>query len=139
MTVTTFGVEVFEHDGTPGASFPSPRTSGSLTVLAEPGSAQRVAWLRPTADGLADELTIVDATSTTTPLVLGPLGAVSIAAAAQSLSDRAGVVVAHPMAPGVAERIDALKAAIPADELDGLLREASSLSPADVLALVFEE
>lgn len=68
-----------------------------------------------------------------------PERAVSIAAAAQSLSERTGVVVAHPMAPGVADRIQALKASIPAEELDGLLREASSLTPSDVLALVFEE
>jgi len=68
-----------------------------------------------------------------------PGRAVSIAGAAQALSERAGVVVAHPMVPDVAERIQALKASIPADELDGLLREARSLSPADVLALVFDE
>jgi len=38
-----------------------------------------------------------------------PIGrAVAIAAAAQALSERAGIVVAHPMDPEVASRIDAL-------------------------------
>src|SRR5262245_41152765 len=43
--------------------------------------------------------------------------AVEIAAVAEALSKRAGVVIAHPMAPELAERIDALKASIPRGEL----------------------
>ena len=62
--------------------------------------------------------------------------AVAIAAAAHALSERAGVVVDHPMDPGVVARIDALKASIPKGTLDGLVANASTLSPAAVLAIV---
>ena len=64
--------------------------------------------------------------------------AVAIAAAAHALSERAGVVVAHPMDPGLASRIEALKASIPKLTLDGLVANASTLSPAAVLAMVAE-
>ena len=36
--------------------------------------------------------------------------AVAISAAAQALSERAGIVIEHPMDPGVVERIEALEA-----------------------------
>jgi len=62
--------------------------------------------------------------------------AVAIAAAAHALSERAGVVIAHPMDPGLAGRIEALKASIPKGTLDGLVERASTLSPAAVLAMV---
>jgi hypothetical protein len=62
--------------------------------------------------------------------------AVAIAAAAHSYSQRAGVVVDHPMDPGVADRIQALKASIPAQALDGLVEQGRTLSPSAVLALV---
>ena len=62
--------------------------------------------------------------------------AVAIAAAAHALSERAGVVIAHPMDPGVVNRIDALKASIPKGRLDGLVANASVLSPAAVLAMI---
>ena len=62
--------------------------------------------------------------------------AVVIAAASQALSDRAGVVVDHPMDPGVEERIEALKASIPKAKLDGLVANAGALSPAAVLAMI---
>jgi tetratricopeptide (TPR) repeat protein len=64
--------------------------------------------------------------------------AVAIAAAAHALSERAGVVIAHPMDPGVVGRIEALKASIPKGALDGLVTNASALSPASVLAMVSE-
>src|SRR4029077_3476794 len=48
-----------------------------------------------------------------------PERAVAIAAAARSLSERAGVVIVHPMDPGLASRIEALKASIPKATLDG--------------------
>jgi tetratricopeptide (TPR) repeat protein len=64
--------------------------------------------------------------------------AVAIAAAAQALSERAGVVVEHPMDPGVVERIEALKASIPRARLEGLVAQASTLSPAAVLAMIAE-
>ena len=62
--------------------------------------------------------------------------AVAIAAAAQALSERAGVVIAHPMDPGVVDRIDALKASIPKGRLDGLVANANALSAAEVLAMI---
>lgn len=62
--------------------------------------------------------------------------AVTIAAAAQALSTRAGVMVEHPMAPGVAERIDALRASIPREQLQALLDSGTALSPAAVLTMV---
>ena len=65
--------------------------------------------------------------------------AVAIAAAAHALTERAGVVIAHPMDPGVVSRIDALKASIPKGKLDGLVANASVLSPAAVLAMVSAE
>ena len=65
-----------------------------------------------------------------------PDRAVAIAAAAEALSKRAGVVVEYPMDPGVVGRIEALKASIPTGTLDGLLANASTLTPAAVLAMV---
>jgi predicted ATPase/tRNA A-37 threonylcarbamoyl transferase component Bud32 len=62
--------------------------------------------------------------------------AVRIAAAAHVMSERAGVVVEHPMAPGLSEQIDALKASISRDELDSLVASGRALSPAAVLAMV---
>ena len=64
--------------------------------------------------------------------------AVTIAAAAHALSERAGVVVEHPMDPGVVSRIEKLKASIPKETLVGLEKSASTLSPAAVLAMVAE-
>ena len=64
--------------------------------------------------------------------------AVAIAAAAAALSARAGVVVEHPMDPGVVGRIEALKSSIPKAALDGLVASASTLTPAAVLAMVGE-
>jgi tetratricopeptide (TPR) repeat protein len=62
--------------------------------------------------------------------------AVQIAAAADALSSRAGIMLEHPMAPGVAERIEALKASIPRSTLDGIVALASASTPAAVLAMV---
>jgi non-specific serine/threonine protein kinase len=65
-----------------------------------------------------------------------PERAVAIAAAAHALSERAGIVIAHPMDPGLASRIEALKASIPKGTLDGLVANAGTLSPAAVLAMI---
>jgi len=67
-----------------------------------------------------------------------PGRAVTIAAAADALSKRAGVVVDHPMDPGLTERIEALKATIPKGELDGLVESATELTPAAILAMIAE-
>lgn len=64
--------------------------------------------------------------------------AVAIAAAAEALSRRAGVVIAHQMDPGLAERIATLKASIPKGDLDGLVEKASTMTPQAVLAMVAE-
>jgi len=61
--------------------------------------------------------------------------AVTIAAAAKVLSEKAGVVISHPLATGVAERIEAIKATIPSGQLDVLLSSGSALTPAAVLAM----
>lgn len=45
-------------------------------------------------------------------------------------------VVDHPMDPTVVSRIEALKASIPEKTLDGLVANASALSPAAVLAMI---
>jgi predicted ATPase len=65
--------------------------------------------------------------------------AVEIAAAAEALSTRAGVVIDHPMDPGLAERIEALKSSIPKGTLDGLVAKASTLSPAAILGMVADQ
>jgi hypothetical protein len=65
-----------------------------------------------------------------------PERAVEFAGAAHALSERAGIVIAHPMDPGVTSRIEALKASIPKARLDGLVANAGGLSPAAVLAMV---
>ncbi|MCL4822502.1 MAG: protein kinase [Vicinamibacteria bacterium] len=64
--------------------------------------------------------------------------AVAVAAAARALSERAGVVVAHPLVPGLEQRIEQLKAGIPREALDGLVSRAAALTPAAVLALLAE-
>jgi tetratricopeptide (TPR) repeat protein len=61
--------------------------------------------------------------------------AVRIAAAAKVLSEKAGVLISHPLATGVAERIEAIKATIPSGELDALMSSGSALTPAAVLAM----
>ena len=68
-----------------------------------------------------------------------PKRAVAIAATADALSARAGVVVDHPMDPGVVGRMEALKASIPRETLDGLLMTAETLTPSAVLEMVAQE
>jgi serine/threonine-protein kinase PknK len=62
--------------------------------------------------------------------------AVAIAASAQVMSERAGVAVEHPMAPGVAEQIAALRESIPGQQLEELVTSGAALSPAEILAMV---
>jgi hypothetical protein len=61
---------------------------------------------------------------------------VRIAAAAHMMSERAGVVVEHPMAPGLSERIDTLRASISREDLDALVASGRALSPSAVLATI---
>lgn len=65
-----------------------------------------------------------------------PERAVAVAAVADALSARAGVVVAHPMAPGLTEKIAALKASVPARDLEALVVRATTQTAADVLAML---
>lgn len=62
--------------------------------------------------------------------------AVTIAAAARVLSEKAGVVVEHPMAAGVADRIEALRGTIPSAELESMVASGSALTPAAVLSMI---
>ncbi len=65
-----------------------------------------------------------------------PGRAVELASAAHVMSERAGIVVEHPMAPGISEQIEALKATVPSGQLDALVARGRSLTPAEVLAMV---
>jgi predicted ATPase/tRNA A-37 threonylcarbamoyl transferase component Bud32 len=62
--------------------------------------------------------------------------ALTFAAAAQVLCERAGVVVEHPLAPGLAATIEALKASVPRETLAGFIEQGRGLTPAAVLAMV---
>ena len=45
-------------------------------------------------------------------------------------------MVEHPLAPGVAEQLEALKAAVPRERLDAVRAGGAALTPAEVLAMV---
>jgi non-specific serine/threonine protein kinase len=62
--------------------------------------------------------------------------AVELAAASSVLAERAGVVIEHPMDPGVVGRIEALKATIPVAQLEAIQRQVRALSTAEVVARV---
>jgi serine/threonine-protein kinase PknK len=62
--------------------------------------------------------------------------AVRIAAAASVLSSKAGVVVEHPMLPGIGEKIAELRASIPAAEVEACVAAGRVASPAEVLAML---
>lgn len=61
--------------------------------------------------------------------------ALAIAASAEVMSRKAGVVVEHPMAPGVAEQIEALKATVSREETEALTASGGALTTAQVLAM----
>ena len=62
--------------------------------------------------------------------------ALVIATAAEALSERAGVVVEHPLAPGVAEQIEALKAGVPHERIDAVQAGGAAMTPAEILKMV---
>ncbi len=64
--------------------------------------------------------------------------ALQIAAAAEAFSARAGIVIDHPMDPGLLGRIEALKASIPRGTLDGIDAHAKMMTPEAVLLMVGE-
>lgn len=61
--------------------------------------------------------------------------AVRLAAAAEARSRKAGVVIAHPMAPGLAEQIAEMRAKVPREKLEALVSEGEGLSVAAVMGL----
>jgi hypothetical protein len=62
--------------------------------------------------------------------------ALVIAAAAQEMSTRAGVVVDHPMAPAFAERIAEMRASVANEDLTALVAAGGGMTPAAVIAMV---
>ena len=60
--------------------------------------------------------------------------AVRIAASASVLSAKSGVVVDHPMLPGIGEKIAELRALIPAAEVEACVAAGRVASPAEVIA-----
>jgi hypothetical protein len=62
--------------------------------------------------------------------------AVLIAATASVLSARAGVIVEHPMLPGIGERIAELRASIPAAKIEACVAAGRVATPAEVVAML---
>jgi predicted ATPase/tRNA A-37 threonylcarbamoyl transferase component Bud32 len=62
--------------------------------------------------------------------------ALVIAAAAQEMSTRAGVVVDHPMSPALATRIAEMRASVPNEDLTALVAAARGMTPAAVITMV---
>lgn len=62
--------------------------------------------------------------------------AVTIAAAADAIAERTGVVVAHPMGPEMAGHVDTARATIGEELLAALVLAGRAMSPGDVLAMI---
>ena len=62
--------------------------------------------------------------------------AVTIAAAADALSERTGATVVHPMGPEMTGRMDAARATIEPELLDALVAAGRTMSPRHVLAML---
>ena len=62
--------------------------------------------------------------------------AVRVAASAAVLSAKAGVLIEHPMVPGISERIAELRESIPSAQVDALVASGDVASTAEVLAMV---
>jgi hypothetical protein len=60
----------------------------------------------------------------------------AIAAAADALSERTGVIVVHPMGPEMAGAVDAARATIGPELVDALVAAGRAMSPRDVLAML---
>lgn len=61
--------------------------------------------------------------------------ALRLAAAAEARSRSTGVIVAHPMAPGMAEQIAELRAKVPKERMEALVSEGEKLTVAGVMGL----
>jgi tetratricopeptide (TPR) repeat protein len=62
--------------------------------------------------------------------------AVTIAAAADALCERTGVIVGHPMGPEMAGNVDAARSTVGPELLDALVAAGRAMSPRDVLAML---
>ncbi|QJR34293.1 protein kinase domain-containing protein [Gemmatimonas groenlandica] len=62
--------------------------------------------------------------------------AVTIAAAAEAMTERTGVVVVHPMGPEMGGQVDAARATIGKELLDALVAAGRDMSPGDVLTMI---
>ena len=62
--------------------------------------------------------------------------AVTIAAAADAIAERTGVVVAHPMGPEMAGHVDTARATIGEELLAALVLAGRAMSPGDVLTMI---
>lgn len=62
--------------------------------------------------------------------------AVTIAAAADAMSERTGVVVEHPMSPEVGGQVEVARATIGRELLDALVAAGREMSPGDVLTMI---
>lgn len=62
--------------------------------------------------------------------------AVTIAAAADAMSERTGVVVEHPMSPEVGSQVEVARATIGKELLTALVAAGRDMSPADVLTMI---
>jgi hypothetical protein len=62
--------------------------------------------------------------------------AVTIAAAADAIAERTGVVVAHPMGPEMAGHVDTARATIGQELLEALVVAGRAMSPGAVLTMI---
>ena len=62
--------------------------------------------------------------------------AVTIAAAADAMSERTGVVVEHPMGPEMGDRVEAARATIGKELLEALVAAGREMSPGAVLTMI---
>lgn len=62
--------------------------------------------------------------------------AVTIAAAADAMSERTGVVVVHPMGPEMGGQVEAARATIGKELLEALVAAGREMSPGDVLTMI---
>ncbi|WP_411279540.1 protein kinase domain-containing protein [Gemmatimonas sp.] len=62
--------------------------------------------------------------------------AVTIAAAAEAMSERTGVVVEHPMGPEMGGQVESARATIGKELLEALVAAGRAMSPGDVLTMI---
>ena len=135
VITTGEGGMVTTNQATLASRIRSLRNHGATGHL-DPGHGTPRAYTMSPFDVLGYNLRLSDIQAAVEAAAGNSARAVTIAAAARVLSEKAGVVVEHPMATGVAERIETLRATIPGGELDALVASGGALTPAAVLAMV---